>query len=313
MLSRVANSVYWMNRYLERAGNMAHFIDVNIRLMMEMGLERETSQWKSLMQVSGDNEAFSQYYQDESEESVVQFLTFDKRNPNSIISCIEKARENARTVREIIPWEQWEAMNRLHHLVQKYSRKRHIDNLQSFYEQVKNACCLYSGLSEDAMSHDEAWHFSRLGRMLERADKTTRILDVKYFLLLPSIEEVDSPYDAVEWGAVLRSAHGLQMYRRQFHRIDHLNVTHFLIFDQFFPRSINYCVNAAMKSLENITQTLRIEIAATEEMAVLCHSLKNTTAKEVINKGLHEFLDMTQFNLNRVGQAIYESFFTMRG
>lgn len=308
MLSRVASSIYWMNRYLERAENVARFVAVNEHLMLDMGITASHAQWQPLVAASGDDADFAERYGEASEKNVIYFLTFDTKNPNSIISCISSARENARTVREAIPSEMWEHLNALHIMVQSHSRKRSSVNLQEFYAYIRMASHLFTGLSENVMSHNEGWNFARMGRMLERADKTARLLDVKYFLLLPNIQYFDSPYDAVEWGAVLKSANGFEMYRKLFHSINYRDVAQFLIFDKTFPRSMLFCVNSAAKSLKAITTELDIEVKAQEEMDKLRDMLLTTSIDQVLANGMHEFIDIFQFNLNVVDQAIYHSF-----
>ncbi|MEM9964337.1 MAG: alpha-E domain-containing protein, partial [Asticcacaulis sp.] len=201
MLSRVANSLYWMSRYLERAENVARFIDVNTHLMLDLALPVDQTQWLPLISASDDEEAFKERYEHADEKSVVRFLTFDDKNPNSILSCINKARENARTIREVIPVDVWERINELYHLTQAHSRKRSVGALESYYNEVRRSGNHFAGMLINAMSRDESWHFARMGQLLERADKTARLLDVKYFLLLPKGEAIDSPYDNVQWGA----------------------------------------------------------------------------------------------------------------
>ncbi len=311
MLSRVANSIYWMNRYLERADNVARFIDVNAFLILDMGWERENTQWDPLVKASGDEADFYTRYQNYNEKNVLHFLTFDRDNPNSILSCIQNVRENARTVREIISSEMWETINELYHLVQAHSRKRKIDDLQAFFGQVHRANHLLTGIAENTMSHGEGWHFARLGRLLERADKTARMLDVKYFILLPSGEVVDSPYDTVQWGAVLKSVSGFEMYRKQLHRVNYRDVAQFLVLDPHFPRSIHFCIHTAARSLADITSMLGVECAAKDEMAKLCASIDNASMNEILNNGLHEFIDMFQFNLNVIDEVLYQSFFNL--
>ena len=311
MLSRVANSIYWLSRYLERAENVARFIAVNEHLMLDTGLSSDNAQWSPLVVTSGDEVDFAKRYKEASEKNVLHFLTFDKVNPNSILSCIASARENARTVREVISSEMWEQINLLYHFVQKHSRKRSIGNLQEFYATIRTSSHLFVGLSENTMSHGEGWHFARLGRMLERADKTARLLDVKYFLILPDPKYVDSPYDAIEWGAVLKSANGFEMYRKHFNAISYKEVADFLIFDEVFPRSINHCVNIAAESLNAILKELKIKAPAEEEMKKLQATLASTSVDKILSEGLHEFIDIFQFNLNVVDQAIYKSFFAL--
>jgi uncharacterized alpha-E superfamily protein len=308
MLSRVADAVYWMSRSLERADNVARFIEVNAHLMLDLELERGSAQWRPIVLTTADEADFNERYHDASEENVISFLTFDEKNPNSIFSCIQNARENARTVREVIVSELWETINELYLLVSDYSRKRHVTDLRPFYRQIKQSNHLFVGLAENAMSHGEPWHFMRMGRMLERADKTSRMLDVKYFSLLPKTDYVDSPYDAVEWGAVLKSVSGFEMYRKQHHAIRRVGVTDFLIFDPDFPRSVQYCVQAASESLNTIASMLQVEVPAQVEMKKLCKMLEDTHIEEVLANGLHEFVDVFEFNLNVVDQAIYRSF-----
>ncbi len=309
MLSRVANSIYWMSRYLERANNVSRFVEVNLHLILDMNLSRKQMQWEPLVITSGDNEDFLKRYHYADEKNVVRFLTFDEKNPNSITSCILLARENARTVRESIPSELWETINELYHLVKKNSRKRKLNDLQSFYGAMNQYGNLMTGVYQDTFSHSEAWHFSQVGMMLERADKTARMLDVKYFLLLPSAESTNTPYDTVEWSAVLKSASAFEMYRKQYHSINCHNVANFLLFDPHFPRAIKYCINTAARSLQSIIDLLNIEVRAKDEMLKLQEMLSKTNIEQILNNGLHEFIDIFQLNINVLDRAIYESFF----
>lgn len=309
MLSRVASSIYWMSRYLERADNVARFIDVNTGLILDMGWERETAQWDAIVHASGDTEDFNKRYQGFTEKNVLRFLTFDEENPNSIFKCIQNARENARTVREIISSDVWEKINSLFHYVEKHKRKGKLDDLQEFFSTIHNSNYLLAGLIENTMSHGEGWLFARVGRLLERADKTARIMDVKYFSILPSTDYLDSPYDTVEWGAVLKSVNGFEMYRKQFHRASYRNVSQFLILDKYFPRSIFYCVNTANRSLHRIAGMLGIYVQTCDEMNKLEKILDNIKIDTVLENGLHEFIDTLQFNLNIIDRSLHETFF----
>lgn len=301
-----------MSRYLERADNVARFIRVNMHMTLDMGRQPYKAQWEPMVRASGDEADFAERYKDAREKNVIQFLTFDKENRNSILSCIQSARENARTVREIIPSDLWESINGLHHMVQKWSRKRKADDLEEFYTLIRRASHLFTGLIENTMSRGQGWHFARMGKMLERADKTARLLDVKYFLLLPNAEYVDSPFDAVEWGAVLKSVNAFEMYRKRFHRINYHNVAQFLIFEPLFPRSMIFCAQDAAESLEKIANILAINVPAQAEMTKLCAMLQTAKIDVVLGNGLHEFIDVFQFNLNVVDQAIYNSFFALQ-
>ncbi len=309
MLSRTASSIYWMSRYLERAENVARFVAVNVHLMLDMGLQPGHAQWKPLVTTSGDDADFAKRYKTHTEKNVLHFLTFDEKNPNSILSCVCQARENARTVRDVISTEMWEQLNALYHMVIKYSQKKGDHNLQDFYSQIRTHSHLFVGLAENTMSHGEGWQFARLGRMLERADKTARILDVKYYLLLPNPAYIDSPYDAVEWAAVLKSANAFEMYRKYFHGINYKDVSQFLIFNTTFPRSMKYCVDTCARSLNHIVKELGVQVEAQAEVEKLKKSFDSTSVETILHNGLHEFIDVFQFNLNIIHASIHKSFF----
>jgi len=179
MLSRVAHSIYWVGRYLERAENVARIVDVNLNLMPDLA-ESAREQWTPLVQTSGDAALFAERYETPTRDNVIWFLTFDPANPNSILSCVTAARENARRVREIISSEMWEQINTYFHMARDAARNsENLPTHNEFYARVKLESHLFNGIADAIMSHDEAWHFLRVGSLLERADKTSRILDVK--------------------------------------------------------------------------------------------------------------------------------------
>ena len=211
MLSRVADSIYWMSRYIERAENVARFIDVNLNLMLDLPVG-SAQQWQPLVDITGDTDEFAKRYGSATQQNVIQFLTFDQENVNSIRSCLRAARENARSVREIISSEMWEQLNQFYLVVNSAASKTgRMTDPQELFASVKMSSHLFTGVTDATMTHGEGWHFCRLGRKLERADKTSRILDVKYFLLLPTIADVGTTFDDIQWAAVLRSASAFEM------------------------------------------------------------------------------------------------------
>lgn len=313
MLSRVAESIYWMSRYIERAENVARFVDVNLHLMLDMPIGMQT-QWEPLVATTGDDEAFAERYGDASRESVIRFLTFDTENPNSITSCLRAARENARSVRENISSEMWEQLNDAYLLVTNTSEEWAMAEPHEFFRDTKLASHLFMGLTDNVMSHGEGWHFSQLGRLIERADKTSRIVDVKYFILLPSVWDVNTSFDDIQWGALLHSASGFEMYRRTYGLISPDNVVAFLLLDREFPRSVLYCLSKAEKSLHAISSTPleTFSNSAEQRLGQLRAEFAYAQVKQVLSSGLHEFLDAFQIKLNSVGDDIHKTFFALR-
>jgi uncharacterized alpha-E superfamily protein len=317
MLSRAAESIFWMTRYIERAENVARFIDVNMHLAMDLGTEglRAADQWAPLVVTTGDHEHFTELYGEPDQHKALEFLTFDERNPNSILSCLRMARENARTVREMISSSMWEELNKFFLMVRSARGGMQAwDSAYDFFKQVKLSSHLLEGITVATMSHGEAWHFARMGRLLERADKTSRILDVKYYVLLPAVDEVGTPLDTVQWSALLDSASALEMYRKRFGRILPVQVADFLILDQEFPRAIHFCLLKAEESLLAITggQRGRFRTLAEKRLGRLRSELDYLQIGEIIDLGLHEFIDSFQTKINDVGAAIHETFFALR-
>jgi len=314
MLSRAANSIYWMARYIERAENIARFVNVNLHLMLDGPVESE-EQWEPLVIISGDHDQFKERYGVPTKDNVINFLTFDRDNPNSILSTVLKARENARSVREIVSSEMWQQVNKFYFLLLDAEKSGvAFDTPYDFYNQVKLESHLFIGITDTTMSHNEAWHFDRLGRLLERADKTSRILDVKYFMLLPRVEDVGTPIDNIGWAALLNSASAFEMYRKTFRRITPTDVALFLIQDLEFPRSIRYCLVKAQGSLHEITGTDigTFKSKAERQLGRLRSDIDYANIDEIVSVGLHEFLDGFQTKLFGVGESIFSTFFSLR-
>ncbi len=314
MLSRVAESIYWMSRYVERAENVARFIDVNLHLMLDLPVETK-QQWEPLVTVTGDQELFTQRYGRAARDTVIQFLTFDSDYPNSIIACLRSARENARSVREIISSEMWESINEFYLLVaSKTAKDEAFTDPHAFFTKVKLGSQRFIGIREGTISHGEAWHFSQLGGLVERAEKTSRILDVKYFILLPRVEYVDTPYDNIQWAALLKSASALEMYRKRFRRISPTRVVDFLMFDREFPRAIRHCLINAEESLHRITGSPPglFSNEAERRLGRLRAEIDYADINEVFEVGLHHYLDSFQTKLNAVDDAIFNTFFALR-
>jgi uncharacterized alpha-E superfamily protein len=313
LLSRVADSLYWLGRYIERAENIARFIDVNHNLMLDLPAGYQ-GQWQPIIETTGDTAAFFKRYGQATQQNVVRFLAFDPENPNSIYSSVLAARENARSVREIISSEMWKQINSMYLLITSQSRKPLPEVLPEFFDQVRMACHLFQGITGGTMSQGEAWHFIRLGTMLERADKTTRILDVKYFMLLPQVSDVGTPYDDIQWSAVLKSVSGFEMYRKRHGRISPRSIVGFLVLDNEFPRAVRHCIGLANQSLHAIsgTPTGEFSCAAEQKMGLLRSELNYADVDAILTSGLHEFFDAIQGKMNTIDENILVDFFAQR-
>ncbi len=312
MLSRVADSIYWLNRYVERAENIARFVDVNLHLLLDAPVVM-TQQWKPLIMTTGDLSLFESRYGEATADSVIHFLTFDEQYPNSILSCLQAARENARSIRETISSEMWEQVNTFYLMVKDASQAKPLAQMPKFFAEVKMASHLFVGVMDATMSHNEGWHFGRMGRLIERAEKTARILDVKYFILLPAVNLVGTTLDELQWIALLKSASGYEMYRKTERRISPTSVAKFLLLNREFPRSIQFCLLEAEHSLTQITgATPGIwRNPAERTLGKLRAELDFLMIEEVIQAGLHEFLDHIQAQLNLVGKEVFETFLTL--
>jgi uncharacterized alpha-E superfamily protein len=313
MLSRVADAIYWMNRYMERAENYARFLDVNFNLSLELPPDI-SAQWKPLVVTTGDWKLYESLYQKVEKNKVIYFMGFDEKNPNSIYCSLRNMRENARAVRPDITREVWEQVNYLYYLVKdEIDKKRwQKSDPRGFFTEVKKGCQLLYGIFDATISRTDGWHFGKIGQLIERADKTSRVLDVKYHMLLPSSDAVGSPLDLIQWGAVLRSVSAYDMYRKRFGKLTINSISDFLILDRVFPRSILRCLIHAEQSMHTITgSTTGYSNNAERKLGLLKSQMEYAVIDGIFASGLHEYLDNLQASLNDVSGAIFESFFSI--
>ena len=310
MISRVAEHCFWLARYLERAENTARVLEVNHTLLLDFHVPVE-QQWQPLLIISGVHD----YKEEPTAENVQAFMTWDRDNPFSIASSLGWARENARIIREVISAEMWERMNFYHLWMQGGDARAVYDgNRSEFYAQVKRINQLLHGIADATMSHGEAWDFFKLGTYLERASQTARIMDVKYHILLPQVEDVGSPVDNAHWVAILMSCSGYEPFHKKARSapIDPgTAVAEFLLFDEQFPRSVYRCLgeceaataSAAGHSVgQNPTEPER-------RLAALIAYLDARNIPDVIRDGLHETLTHVVDSVHRIGEAIHATFF----
>lgn len=311
MLGRIANTIYWMNRYLERAENYARFMDVNFNLSLELP-PNEEQQWKPLVMITGDWDLYEALHKKAEKSKVINFLAFDEENPNSIYNCIFNARENARAIRPEITKEVWEQINALYFLVKEGLEKKRLkdEDLRSFFKEIKNGCQLVYGMYDATISRNDGWNFGKLGQALERADKTSRVLDAKYHLLLDSPISVGSSLDLIQWAALLKSVSAYDMYRKKYGKLTPSGIAEFLILDTEFPRSILACLIIAEKSLITLSgSSFGFSNEAQKQLGALKSQLEYVDINDIINQGMHEYLDDIQGKLNVISSAIYNSFF----
>lgn len=312
MLSRVAESIYWMCRYIERAENVARILRVNWHLTLDASSE---PQWHPLISIMADEVYFQEHYPEVNQANVMRFLACDREYPNSIYNCLRQARENARSIREIIPADVWEQVNVFYHEVERATQSSSLlETPHEFLGMVVKGSNEFIGRSYTTMMHDEGWHFSRIARMLERADKTSRILDVKYFYLLPKAEDVGTSLDNIQWQALLRSASALQAYRQIHGPIAPADVVELLLLGYGFPRSVKYCVDRLQHSIAFVSGSP--PGLYTNDAERHCDQLRSQLAcarvEHIIEAGLHEFVDSLQVQLNQIGVSVQSQFFDYR-
>lgn len=313
MLSRVANTLFWMVRNVERADNLARLIDVNQQLLLDfesLDSERLRGFWKPIIQSLGEEETFDKLYEEAGSTQVIRFLTDDAQNPNSIASCIAQARESARTIRDQLSDDLWEEINSLYLFTRSADASFLIEsNPPKYYESIRRAAMTFLGVAASTMSRDEAWEFMDLGRQLERADKTTRFLDITSYLPKSAEDEATSP-GILHWTAILRSCGAMGAFRSGHQEISARNVVDFLIFSPEFPKSIRYCVERIDASLHRISGTPRGTYSneSEREAGKLLAAINYSCADDVFAEGLHGYLDGLQTKFNRIGAEIFETY-----
>ena len=306
MLSRVAEHIYWMARYIERAENTARIINVNTNLVLDLP-KRIHLGWKPIIEITGSSEAFHQLYTDFDERNVIRFLATETNNPSSILQSLYMARENARTVRDIIPREAWEQINKLY-LSAKAEAQAVLThrNRYDYLHHIILGAQTITGLLAGTMTHDEAYEFLRLGRNLERGDMTTRIIDVRSASLLPEVSEDLSPFENIQWMGVLKSLTAYQMYRRSMRiRVRRPDVLKFLLQERQFPRALYHTLCEVESCIRNLPHG--------EKPLQLLEKLQRKVIRiqpEKINQDeLHSFIDAIQLGLGKLHLRISECYF----
>lgn len=307
MLSRVAENLYWMARYLERAENTARLINTTTQVLLDLP-RGATIGWDIITKVIGLDSSFSEHYSEANEANIMRFLIQDDRNQSSIVSSIKSARENSRTFREILPKEFWERINGLYLYIREQapaaaqSRAQRYEVLNQITERGQSL----AGLLVGCMSHDLAYQFIELGRNLERADMTTRIVDINSAILLPRDGGVLEPIQERLWMSVLKALSAYQMYRR--HVDVHVRGTaalNFLLLDPHFPRSVRYCLAKVDESLSTLP-------ANSDAMRTARRAWRRLTSMRwegLTPAVLHEYLDQCQTDFGTIHDSVADQYF----
>ena len=306
-----------MVRYVERADNLARLIDVNQQLLLDserLDSDRLRGFWRPIILSIGEEDVFGSLYDKAGSAEVIRFLSEDRRNPNSIASCIGLARENARTVRDPLSDELWDALNALYLFTRSGEAAWLIAaDPPRYYENIRRSSETFLVIAASTISRNEAWDFMDLGRQLERADKTTRFLDVTNYL--PGGEEgmAATAPGVLHWSAILRSCGALGAYRAMNRGFTAHGVVDFLVFSKDFPRSVRFCIEQVDVSLHRISNTQRGTFSndAERETGRLLADLNFGSTDDAFRGGLHEFLDALQERFNRIGEAIFASYVLM--
>jgi uncharacterized alpha-E superfamily protein len=313
VLSRVAENLYWLGRYLERAENAARMAHVEYLTAVESGNVAATSGsfWEPLIRASGARESFEAAVKSDPELSPAFFLILSDANPNSVRSSVIEARSLARAARELISREVWEELNELHLALQARVAVRDED-LYDLCRAVKRSVETIIGLYDHTVLRDEGGEWFRCGLYIERADMTSRILDTKYHVLLPSVTEVGGALDRYQWMAILRSASAWEAFRKVYHTdISGPRVAEMLIFEPSFPRSLVFCVQALGEHFRRAAALTPASgrLPAERVLTLLQLDLGALTIDQVLAAGLHEFLDGFQSRLIEVQAGLTDHIF----
>ncbi len=310
LLARYAESIFWLARYVERADNLARVLDVNETFSHDT---KGYSNWESILRLYNDSEVFYKSGRHLSADSVIQFYVIDGTNPGSVLSCLRMARENARTLRPLISTEMWTQLNIFYRsLCARKEADLAEPKLNELCRFIKEGCQTHFGITGETLYRDEGWYFYILGTNLERADQTTRLLDVKYEILLPSPSHVGSALDVSQWNALLRSAAGYHAYRRIHPRgVSPDRVAGFLLLEQHFPRSVAACVCQAAETLVKLRALYRLAAGQGSEARLLAfrNRLTMETISAILARGLHEELDWIQRELIVITDSLGNEFF----
>jgi uncharacterized alpha-E superfamily protein len=315
MISRVAESCFWLNRYVERVEVLARMLGVNLAFQLDVALA-DAERWRPLVVVTGQEADFLERTEvglRDDPETVQEYLTWNEESPSSLLSSLRGARENARTIRETISLEMWETLNDLWvWLAEPEARRLYEHDRQAFYARLRNQCLLFHGIAQVTMLHEDPFEFMRLGTALERVGQTARILDVKHHSVGPTRETEESPAEIAQWLAILRFCSGVEPFlKRRTAAPSGRSVAQFLLFDRAFARSVLHNVDRTGNFLRLVRPSSKSPIGADSQalLSELRSQLSSMTIESVLAEGLHEVLSRIVDATAELSNAIHAEFF----
>jgi uncharacterized alpha-E superfamily protein len=311
MLSRTADNLYWLSRYVERAEYLARILEATRRLTdLPLAYVGESNEWESAVATAGCGHAFYSNYKEANADNVTDFLAFSTANSSSIRSCFENARNNARAVRTALTVEMWDAINGTWLELQRYGNgPSSREDFAQFLRWVQESSLRFDGSAYRTMLRNDAYWFSRLGVYVERADNTARILDVKYHLLLPETERVGGPLDYFQWAAILRSVSALTAYHWVYRdSIKPWLIGDLLILKEEMPRSLASCYEAIVRNLDSLSGAYGKQGPAQRHARGVRTLLQNSRMDGIFQRGLHEFIAEFISENNKLGAAVADQY-----
>ena len=315
ILSRVADSIYWLNRYVERVENYARLIETYQQLSLE-NADVTDPLWLALVESTADTQGFQETYSEIRQDLVIEYLTFNRKNPNSIISCLYLAKENARSIREKISKDMWEAINELYNDVATYITKNpkellSLTRTSAFFRDIRRTCHAFYGISDGTLNHDETYYFALLGRAIERADKTTRILDLQSYMLTEETQAQFGEGQIFLGLALLKATSAHEMFNQAYSKITVENILEFLLLSRTFPRAIIASllqIEFALRCLAGEQKGFFIN-AAQKKVQRLLLETRHIDVSTLVGQGLNAYLDNLQVRLNEIGIEITNTYF----
>lgn len=305
MLGKTAGGLYWMFRYLERSENTARLIEAGVRIALTRSSAAQ-DEWASILATASVRDAYLQKYESYAQDTAIDFLLRDKDNSSGVLASIEAARNNARLVRTALTREVWEAVNECWIVMKQIlARKVPERDLPEVLHVIRQRSAFVRGALHGTMMRNEGYDFARVGTFLERSDNTARILDVKYYVLLPSAFQVGSSLDNVQWETILRSVSGEGAYRWAYGQdVRPLDIAKFLVLDKRMPRSLAFCIQKIGDNLGYLKDDYQLALPCHDMIEKTQKHFKESTIEEIFESGLHEFIQGFLHDNAQLGRQI---------